>query len=30
VSCARQLLATHRTRWPATDNRNLCHVLVAR
>src|SRR5258708_19079978 len=25
VARARQLLATHRSRWPATDNRNLCH-----
>src|SRR4029077_11260651 len=30
VPGVRQLLATHRSGWPATDNRNLCHVLVAR
>src|SRR5260221_14512479 len=26
VACSRQLLATHRSRWPATDNCNLCHA----
>src|SRR6266446_6032716 len=29
VSGARQLLATHRSGWPATDDCNLCHVLIS-